>query len=237
MQSKGLLALWAAVVALVVGGLTVAVLALARDEPEAQGVVVDEPVDAALDDLRAEGTDDSPTVTPPAEVESVLADGVGFYSVQAYSLTRINDLSMSIEKGDVLVTDGVYQAVLGPEIIAASEVYQVDVQDESAEKVAEGSTSATQASWTVYTRFNDAAKLKSATSDLGCHESPDNMVAMVKGTELLRLVALPEDYCGDGFSRGQILWLTYYGEDGVTSADAEAQARALAAALVGDETP
>jgi hypothetical protein len=114
-------------------------------------------------------------------------------------------------------------------------VYQVDVQDESAEEVTAGTTGQTQASWTVYTRFNDAAKLKSATSDLGCHEPPDNMMAMVKGTELLRLVSLPDDYCGVGFPRGQILWLTLYGEESVTSADAEAQARGLAAALLGDE--
>ncbi|MEP7763381.1 hypothetical protein [Sanguibacter sp. 25GB23B1] len=238
MQSKGVLALWAVVTALVVGGLTFAVLAFlgGDDEPEASGVVVDEPVGAALDDLGSEGGADSPTVTPPPEVESVLAEDVGFYSVRAYSLTRINDLSMSIEKDDVLVTDGVYQAVLGPEIIEASEVYQVDVQDEEAADLSVGTTTVTDASWSVYTRFNDAAALKAATSDLGCHESPDNMIAMVKGTELLRLVALPTDYCGDGFTRGQIVWLTFYGSDGVASQDAEKTARDLAAALLGDET-
>lgn len=236
MQSKGVLVLWAVVTAIVVGGLTFAVLAImGGDEPEASGVVVDEPVGAALDDLGSEGAADSPTVTPPPEVESVLADEVGFYSVQAYSLTRINDLSASITEDDVLVTDGVYQAVLGPEVIDAAEVYQVDVQDEDAADLRVGTTEVTDPSWSVYTRFNDAAALKAATSDLGCHESPDNMIAMVKGTELLRLVALPEDYCGEGFVRGQIVWLTFYGSDGVTSPEAEETARELAAALLGEE--
>ena len=235
-QGKGMLALWAAVTAVVVGALTFGLLALlGGDEPVAQEVVVDEPVGAMLDDLGSEGAEDSPTVTPPAEVDSVLADGVAFHSVEAYSLTQVSDLRPSLGEGDVLVTDGKLQAVLGPELIDASEVYQVDVQEESAEEVDEGSTAATLPSWTVYTRFNDAATLKAATSDLGCHESPDNMIAMVKGTELLRLVALPADYCGEGFHRGQILWLTLYGEDGVMSADAEAEARELAAALLGEE--
>ncbi|PFG33695.1 hypothetical protein [Sanguibacter antarcticus] len=240
MQSKGVLVLWGVGTMIVMGALTFALLTyLGRDAPVASGVVVgasaDEPSDEALDDLGSQGSTDEPTVAPPLVVESVLADGVGFYAVQAYSLTRISDLSMSIGKDDVLVTDGVYQAVLGPEVLDASQVYDVDLRDEAAEDLTDDAVSITEPSWTVYVRFNDAAALKAATADLGCHESPENMIAMVSGTDLLRLVALPEAYCGDGFSRGQMLFLTFYGEDDVTSAEAEAQARELAATLLGDE--
>lgn len=234
-QGKGMLAVWAALTAVVIGGLTFGVLALLGDSgPQAQEVVVDEPVEEQLDDVGAE-EEDEPTVAPPPAVDSVLDDGVAFHAVEAYSLTEVSDLRPSLGEDDVMVTDGKFQAVLGAEIIDASEVYLVDVQEETAEEVEEGTTGAAQPSWTVHMRFNDAAALKAATSDLGCHESPDNMIAMVKGTDLLRLVALPEHYCGTGFARGQILWLTLYGEDAVTSAEAEAEARELAAALLGEE--
>lgn len=234
-QGKGMLAVWAALTAVVIGGLTFGVLALlGGSDTQAQEVVVDEPVGEQLDDVGAE-EEDAPEVTPPPAVDSVLDDGVAFHAVEAYTLTEISDLRPSLGAGDVLVTDGKYQAVLGAEIIDASEVYLVDVQEETAEEVAEGTTGAAQPSWTVHMRFNDAAALKAATSDLGCNESPDNMIAMVKGADLLRLVALPEHYCGTGFARGQILWLTLYGEDALTSAEAEAEARELAAALLGEE--
>lgn len=230
-RSTSTAVLWTTAGALVLGAATYGVLALVERDDAAQEIVVEATEGAGDEDLGEVGApaDDEQPETPPAAPSSVLAEGVSFYSVADYSfIARDGDVRASEqdEGGLVLATNDEYQALLEEEILDPTQVYDVEVEHLSATEEAD-------AAWGVHIRFNDAALLASETADLGCSYRPDNVVAIASGTELITLLQVSDEYCDSGFPRGEILWSREYDES--TAEDIEAEARSVAAQMLGDD--
>lgn len=231
----GMLLLWGVAVTLLVGSLTVAGLVVVGGGPQAAsaaGVVVDTPTVAELDE--ADAGAEAPVVTgeavavAPAGWTSVLAADAGFYRVVDYSLVEISG-HLKPAGGRMVARNDMFDVVLGDELVAADLVYSVEVADQPAEGDLE-------AAWTVTMEFADAQALADATADLGCHEKPDNMIAIAAGEDLLILASLEADsYCGSGFTKGRIRWQSFYDNGTETSESAKAIADAVAAGLLGTQ--
>jgi hypothetical protein len=229
-RSRMLTGLWVVALALASAAATFGVLFLVEGGAgvRAQTVRVDG-TDGATGDLDAlDREGDAPPAepsSPPPGHTSVLADGVEFYSVERYSVLE-RDGTLEPAEGEVLAEDHRYQVILGEERLDADEVYSVDVEHQEP-------SGDDPASWVVHIRFNDAARLVSSTADLGCLSRPENMLAIASGTSLFTVAEVPRTLCDVGFDRGQIDWYTDYDGTAKTSEEAEAEARLLAAQMLG----
>lgn len=229
----GMLVLWGVAVTLLVGSLTFAGLVVVRGGPQtasAADVVVDVPVVVGLEGAEADAEGPASTGEPvavaPAGWTSVMSPDVGIYEVVDYSVYEFSG-RLEPSGGRVVASNDVFDVVLGDEMLASDLVFSVEVADQPAE-------GDLRAAWTVTMEFADAQALADATADLGCHDSPDNMIAIASGTNLLILASLPaEPYCGSGFTKGRIRWQSFYDNGTETSESAKATADAVAAGLLG----
>lgn len=235
--SGAALVLWGVALTLVVGALTLGALVVVRggphgasaadvvvDSPEVVAPEVNFPEVAAPEEITARPAEGA-VVAPPGWT-GVLAPEVGIYRVVNYSLL---DLTGHLEPSDEQVVAGndTFDVLLGETLVDAGLVFSVEVADQPA-------TEDLQAAWTVIMLLADAQALADATADLGCHEKPDNMIAVVSGTDLLMLASLEADeYCGAGLTKGRIIWQTFYGAGKRTPEEARASAEVLAAGLLG----
>ncbi|SDC57171.1 hypothetical protein SAMN05216410_1928 [Sanguibacter gelidistatuariae] len=229
----GILALWGVALTLLVGSLTVAALVVVRGGPQsasASDVVVTAPEISHVEELEsgASVVSGEDVAVAPVGWKSVLAPDVGFYHVLDYSIFEFTG-HMKPSGAQVMASDETFDVILGEELVSSALVYSVDVADQPAD-------GDQKSAWTVTMQFADAQALADATADLGCQEKPDNMIAVAAGTDLLMLASLEGDeYCGSGFTKGRILWRSFYGDSGNTSEEAKAIADAVAAGLLGTD--